>query len=163
VLSSHIILFTVVITRAEFGTARHIFPPSSETASDVVVAAISDVIGGIPEMLPALPPADISTNPLSPPIKNGTCPVILDARPIGTIVFTFFGGTPEYTGPIIPAEAVFVIVVPRCDGSSYKLPKSKMHEFGNDEYIVRVFTLLNAVFVFDKTGSQFLPLYEYSK
>jgi hypothetical protein len=101
VLSSHIILFTVVITRAEFGTARHIFPPSSETASDVVVAAISDVIGGIPEMLPALPPAllpaDISTNPLSPPIKNGTCPVILDARPIGTIVFTFFGGIPEYT------------------------------------------------------------------
>jgi hypothetical protein len=151
--------------RVEFGTLRHVNPPSIEVESDVVVAAISEVIGGIPEMLPALPPlpADISTNPLSPPIKNGTCPVVFEAVPKGTIVFTFFGGTPEYTGPIIPAEVVFVNVVPRCDWSSYKLPKSKMHEFGNDEYIVRVFTLLNAVFEFDKTGSQFLPLYEYNK
>jgi hypothetical protein len=73
VVSSHTILFTFGITRVEFGTARHVIPPSVEVESDVVEAASSEVTGGVPGME--------STNPLSPPSKNGTCPVVSDPFP----------------------------------------------------------------------------------
>jgi hypothetical protein len=46
VVSSHSILFTFVITRVEFGTARHVIPPSVEVDKEVVVAAISEVMLG---------------------------------------------------------------------------------------------------------------------
>ena len=47
VVSSHSILFTFVITRVEFGTARHVIPPSVEVESEVVAAASSLVMGRV--------------------------------------------------------------------------------------------------------------------
>ena len=47
VVSSHSILFTFVITLVEFGTARHVIPPSVEVESDVVEAASSEVMGRV--------------------------------------------------------------------------------------------------------------------
>ena len=44
-VSSHRILFTFVITRVEFGTARHVIPPSVEVEREVVDAASSEVMG----------------------------------------------------------------------------------------------------------------------
>jgi hypothetical protein len=114
VVSSHSILFTFVITRVEFGTARHVIPPSVEVEREVVEAASSLVIGR-PDAPGA--PAVVSTNPLSPPIKNGTCPVINDPRPYGTIVFTFSIGTLDITAPTVRA-VVFAMVIPRCVWSS---------------------------------------------
>jgi len=90
--------------RVEFGTARHVIPPSVDVEMEVVADAISLVMGGIPP----LP----STNPLSPPNKYGTCPVVDDPRPYGTIVFMFFKGTFDIIGPTVRA-VVFVIVTPR--------------------------------------------------
>jgi hypothetical protein len=100
----------------EFGTARHVIPPSVEVESEVVDAAISDVIGR-PEATPTVPATTESTNPLSPPIKNGTCPVVSDPRPYGTIVLIFSIGTPDITAPTVRA-VVFAIIVPRCVWSS---------------------------------------------
>ena len=116
VVSSHRILFTFVITLVEFGTARHVIPPSVEVDREVVEAASSLVIGR-PEATPTVP-APVSINPLSPPSKNGTCPVVSDPRPYGTIVFTFSIGTPpDITAPTVRA-VVFVMVTPRCVWSS---------------------------------------------
>jgi hypothetical protein len=94
----------------EFGTARHVIPPSVEVDKEVVEAASSLVTGGVP--------GTESTNPLSPPIKNGTCPVVSDPRPYGTIVFTFSIGTPDITAPTVRAAVVFAMVTPRCAWSS---------------------------------------------
>jgi hypothetical protein len=47
VVSSHSILFTFVITRVEFGTARHVIPPSVEVEREVVEAASSEVMGRV--------------------------------------------------------------------------------------------------------------------
>jgi hypothetical protein len=81
-----------------------------EVDKEVVAAASSEVTGGVP--------GTESTNPLSPPIKNGTCPVVSDPFPYGTIVFTFSIGTPpDITAPTVRA-VVFVIVTPRWDWSS---------------------------------------------
>jgi hypothetical protein len=98
----------------EFGTARHVIPPSVEVDKEVVEAA-SSLVTGRPEA-PGAPAAE-SINPLSPPIKNGTCPVVNDPRPYGTIVFTFSIGTPDITAPTVRA-VVFVMVAPRCVESS---------------------------------------------
>jgi hypothetical protein len=117
VVSSHSILFTFVITRVEFGTARHVIPPSVEVESEVVVAASSLVTGGAPAPATPTTPGVVSINPLSPPIKNGTCPVVSDPRPYGTIVFTFSIGTLDITAPTVRA-VVFAMVTPRCAWSS---------------------------------------------
>jgi hypothetical protein len=115
VVSSHRILFTFVITRVEFGTARHVIPPSVEVEREVVEAA-SSLVTGRPDVTDE-PAMTESTNPLSPPIKNGTCPVVSDPRPYGTIVFTFSIGTLDITAPTVRA-VVFVMVAPRCVESS---------------------------------------------
>jgi hypothetical protein len=47
VVSSHSILFTFVITRVEFGTGRHVMPPSVEVESEVVAEASSEVMGRV--------------------------------------------------------------------------------------------------------------------
>jgi len=47
VVSSHSILFTFVITLVEFGTARHVIPPSVEVDKEVVAAASSLVMGRV--------------------------------------------------------------------------------------------------------------------
>ena len=80
--------------------------------------ARSLVGGGAPAPAMLTTPAPVSTNPLSPPSKNGTCPVVSDPRPYGTIVFTFSIGTPpDITAPTVRA-VVFAIVTPRWDWSS---------------------------------------------
>ena len=118
VVSSHKILFTFVITRVEFGTARHVIPPSVEVERDVVAAARSLVGGGAPAPATPATPGVVSINPLSPPSKNGTCPVVSDPRPYGTIVLIFSIGTPpDITAPTVRA-VVFAIVTPRCVWSS---------------------------------------------
>jgi hypothetical protein len=81
VVSSHRILFTFVITLVEFGTARHVIPPSVDVEREAVAEASSEVMGGIPLPSTLIIPNDISTNPLSPPSKNGTCPVVSDPVP----------------------------------------------------------------------------------
>lgn len=54
VVSSHSILFTFVITRVEFGTPRHVTPPSVEVEREAVVEARSEVMGGKVEMVVVL-------------------------------------------------------------------------------------------------------------
>ena len=107
------------MTLVELGTARHVIPPSTDVEREVVDAASSLVGGGAPA--PAIPttPAAVSINPLSPPSKNGICPIAADPRPYGTIVLIFSIGTPpDMTAPTVRPAVVFAIVAPRCPWSS---------------------------------------------
>jgi hypothetical protein len=74
------------------------------------------------------------------------------------------GTPPDITAPTV-IVFVFEIVPPRCVGSSYKLPKSKIVGFGSTEYNEGcVVADIVASYVFGASaGNQFFPLYEYNR